>query len=130
VCVDIPGSTTDLGEGEHDAPHLTLVAETKLADELQFSVPERIMLIKGTNDLGREPAHAQWSEIVVSYKRADSKGCVRSGQQNWVLALLLWMKLCEKQDVHDEGPCSCIELASNFSNRFDDIRSYVLEYDC
>jgi len=33
-----PGSTTDLGEGELDAPHLTLVAETELADSLQLSV--------------------------------------------------------------------------------------------
>jgi hypothetical protein len=31
-----PGSTTDLGEGELDAPHLTLVAETVLADSLQL----------------------------------------------------------------------------------------------
>ncbi len=35
----IPGSTTDLGEGELDTPDLTLVAETILADELQFGVP-------------------------------------------------------------------------------------------
>ena len=34
----IPGSTTDLGEGELDAPDLTLVAETVLADSLQLSV--------------------------------------------------------------------------------------------
>ena len=35
---NIPGSTTDLGEGELDAPDLTLVAETVLADSLQLSV--------------------------------------------------------------------------------------------
>ena len=34
----IPGSTTDLGEGELDAPDLTLVAETELANGLQLSV--------------------------------------------------------------------------------------------
>lgn len=34
-----PGSTTDLGEGELDAPHLALVAQTILADELELSVP-------------------------------------------------------------------------------------------
>ena len=34
----IPGSTTDLGEGKLDAPDLTLVAETVLADSLQLSV--------------------------------------------------------------------------------------------
>ena len=33
-----PGSTTDLGEGELDAPDLTLVAETELANGLQLSV--------------------------------------------------------------------------------------------
>ena len=33
-----PGSTTDLGESELDAPDLTLVAETVLADSLQLSV--------------------------------------------------------------------------------------------
>jgi hypothetical protein len=35
---NIPGSTTDLGEGELDAPDLTLVAETVLANSLQLSV--------------------------------------------------------------------------------------------
>ena len=35
----LPGSTTDLGEGELDAPHLALVAQTILADELELSVP-------------------------------------------------------------------------------------------
>ena len=35
---DIPGGTTDLGEGELDAPDLTLVAETELANGLQLSV--------------------------------------------------------------------------------------------
>jgi len=34
----VPSCTTDLGEGEHDAPHLTLVAETIFANSLQFSV--------------------------------------------------------------------------------------------
>jgi hypothetical protein len=35
----IPGSTTNLGEGELDTPDLTLVAESILADELQLRVP-------------------------------------------------------------------------------------------
>jgi hypothetical protein len=34
-----PGSTTDLGQSKLDAPDLTLVAESKLANELQLSVP-------------------------------------------------------------------------------------------
>ena len=32
----IPGSTTNLGQGELDTPDLTLVAESILADELQL----------------------------------------------------------------------------------------------
>ena len=35
----LPGSTTDLGEGELDTPHLALVAQTILANELELSVP-------------------------------------------------------------------------------------------
>lgn len=34
----IPSSTTDLGQGELDTPHLTLVAQAVLADNLQFRV--------------------------------------------------------------------------------------------
>jgi hypothetical protein len=45
----IPGSTTDLGEGEHDAPHLTLVAETIFADKLQFGVTVRTLEISDLN---------------------------------------------------------------------------------
>ena len=36
---NLPGSTTDLGEGELDAPHFALVAKTILANELELSVP-------------------------------------------------------------------------------------------
>jgi hypothetical protein len=36
--IHIPGSTTDLGEGELDTPDLTLVAETILANELELGV--------------------------------------------------------------------------------------------
>jgi hypothetical protein len=38
VSKHIPSSTTNLGEGELDTPHLTLVAETVFADNLQFGV--------------------------------------------------------------------------------------------
>ena len=34
----VPSSTTDLGEGELDTPHLALVAQTELADGLEFSI--------------------------------------------------------------------------------------------
>jgi hypothetical protein len=35
----LTGGTTNLGEGEEHTPHLTLVAETILANELQLGVP-------------------------------------------------------------------------------------------
>lgn len=35
---DIPSSTTDLGQGQQDTPDLTLVAETILANKLQFGI--------------------------------------------------------------------------------------------
>ena len=38
MLVNVPGSTTDLGEGEENSPHLTLVAETILSDGLQLGV--------------------------------------------------------------------------------------------
>ena len=36
---NLPSGTTDLGQSQLDAPDLTLVAETILADELQLSIP-------------------------------------------------------------------------------------------
>jgi hypothetical protein len=36
--ISIPSSTTNLGKGELNTPHLTLVAKTVLADDLQFGV--------------------------------------------------------------------------------------------
>jgi hypothetical protein len=39
---NIPSSTTDLGEGEQHAPHLALVAQTILADGLEFGVTESL----------------------------------------------------------------------------------------
>ena len=35
----VPSSTTDFGEGEHDAPHLALVPQTIFTDDLEFRVP-------------------------------------------------------------------------------------------
>ena len=35
----VPSSTTDFGEGQHDAPHLTLVPQTIFTDNLEFRVP-------------------------------------------------------------------------------------------
>jgi hypothetical protein len=39
----IPSSTTDLGEGELDTPHLTLVAQAVLADNLEFRVTSKMI---------------------------------------------------------------------------------------
>lgn len=48
---ELTSSTTNLGEGEEHTPHLTLVAETVLADELQLSV-QSSGLEGATGDLG------------------------------------------------------------------------------
>lgn len=45
--LNIPGSTTNLGESELDTPDLTLIAETILANELQLGVPNRSMSVRG-----------------------------------------------------------------------------------
>ena len=50
----IPGSTTDLGEGELDAPDLTLVTETVLADTLQLRVPISRVLTAHSIDVNRD----------------------------------------------------------------------------
>lgn len=44
VVGDVPSSTTNLGKSELDTPDLTLVAETVLADSLQFGVTIEDML--------------------------------------------------------------------------------------
>lgn len=48
----LPGSTTDLGEREHNAPHFTLVAKTILADDFQLRVPGRGSV--SCNDMSRD----------------------------------------------------------------------------
>src|SRR5690242_7751342 len=68
----LPGSTTDLGEGELDAPHLALVAQTILADELKLSVP--VPPLTRCPRRKRRQARAQWPWDVNTYRRADSKG--------------------------------------------------------
>lgn len=35
---DLPSGTTDLRQGKHDTPHLTLVAKTIFADDFQLGV--------------------------------------------------------------------------------------------
>lgn len=50
----IPGSTTDLGQSELDAPDLTLVTETVLADTLQLRVPISRVLTAYSIDVNRD----------------------------------------------------------------------------
>ena len=72
--MNIPGSTTNLGQGKLDTPDLTLVAETVLANELQLGVTTkcRMSVFFGSNDLSREQALAHWP--VNTDSRAASKG--------------------------------------------------------
>lgn len=51
--VRIPSSTTDLGQSELDTPHLTLVAQAVLADNLQFRVTIPTKLETRTHDITR-----------------------------------------------------------------------------
>lgn len=46
--INIPSSTTNLGEGKLDTPHLTLVAQAVLADNLQLRVTMNGELIWNT----------------------------------------------------------------------------------
>jgi len=43
VFLHIPSSTTDLGKGKLDTPHLTLVAQAELADNLEFRVTRKLV---------------------------------------------------------------------------------------
>jgi hypothetical protein len=65
----LPSSTTNLGEGEEHTPHLTLVAETILANELQLGVPEYRKLVQDHNRHKRRQAAAQWPVMIASMRR-------------------------------------------------------------
>ena len=58
----IPSSTTNLGQGKLDTPHLTLVAQAVLADNLQFRVTS-------TNRLGTETHDINRSTLLISGRR-------------------------------------------------------------
>lgn len=47
LTLNLPGSTTDLGQSQLDTPDLTLVAQTIFADELELSIPNPTL----TNDV-------------------------------------------------------------------------------
>lgn len=66
----LPGSTSDLGEGELDTPHLALVAQTVLADDLQFGVTVQPLLDT------RYTAQHEAGSLIMGYthRRAASKG--------------------------------------------------------
>jgi len=70
---ELTGSTTDLGEGELDAPDLTLVAETVLADSLQLSVETG--RLEGTT--------------------GDLVGLARLGAERDVSRCVRWVGLCK-----------------------------------
>lgn len=73
---DIPGSTTDLGEGELDTPDLTLVAETVLANNLQLRVPV-LLLIPTFHDLNRDELvfSGLWMILTDERTRMGDEGC-------------------------------------------------------
>ena len=65
----LPGSTTDLGEGELDAPHLALVAQTVFSDDLQLGVTMQLL------DTMYEAQHKAGTVIMgYTHRRAASKG--------------------------------------------------------
>lgn len=43
--IDLPGSTTDLGQSQTDSPDLTLVAQAIFTNELQLRVPDQSMSV-------------------------------------------------------------------------------------
>ena len=56
---NIPSSTTNLRQHELDTPYFALVAETVLADDLEFGIA--VMRVRMcTVDLSGEQARAQW----------------------------------------------------------------------
>ena len=65
----IPSSTTNLGECEHDTPHLALVSKTIFSDDFQFGIPGAGLVSLLRHE--QRQAHAQWPEC--TNKRADSK---------------------------------------------------------
>ena len=104
----IPGSTTDLGEGEHDTPHLTLIPETILADDLKFRVPVAGRLVRSHRHEQRQ-ARAQWPGD--TNKRAASKA-LRS------------QRLCrplQQMTYDDEAPCTscCTNVVPSLLRRMD-----------
>lgn len=66
---DIPGSTTDLGQSQHDTPDLTLVAQSIFADSLQLGVTVGVG-VSGCSYHRRE----QWEQALFSGRvRTDER---------------------------------------------------------
>lgn len=55
---NVPGSSTNLGQGELDTPHLALVAQAVLADNLQFRVTIEEKKQLGTDFTRHKQEHA------------------------------------------------------------------------
>ncbi len=64
-----PGSTTNLGQSEHDTPDFALVAKAIFADDFQLGVPaiDQSLILRHE----QSQAHAQWPGD--TNRRADSK---------------------------------------------------------
>lgn len=65
-----PSSATNFGKGEHDTPHLTLVAKSIFADDLQLGISDQKCQWVCLR-LKQRQAHAQWPGN--TDRRADSK---------------------------------------------------------
>lgn len=57
----VPGSTTDFGQSEHDAPHFALVAESIFADNLELGVSVEREGQWDSIDIGRDELMLKWS---------------------------------------------------------------------
>lgn len=67
---ELPSGTTNFGEGEHDAPHLTLVPQTIFPDDLQLGVPLNVESVLDQRHWQRQ-ARAQ--VVGMTYNLAASK---------------------------------------------------------
>ena len=93
----LPGGTTDLGEGELHAPHLTLVAQAIFADGLQLGVAVAEVRM-GTTDMSgassRSVAFASWYVQTGSLEWAPGNLVGLAGAASMMESVLI---LCKKR---------------------------------
>ena len=75
----IPSSTTNLGEGEHNAPHLALIPQAIFTDDFQLGVPVDGKLVDVHRHWQRQ-ARAQVAGM--TYNRAASKAVAIISQES------------------------------------------------